>query len=57
MGLDKFKRCFTIKQKTKLKLFQVVNKLLFCKLIKLHLPVQSSKGFTCVICKNNVTLG
>lgn len=55
--VNKIKNYCKLKQETKLKLFRIVNKLFFCKLIKLHLPVQSQKGFTCVICRNDVKLG
>lgn len=46
-----------LKQETKVKLFKFINKILFCKLIKLHLPVPTEKGFTCVICSKPILLG
>lgn len=46
----------TIKQKTKLKLFKLLNKILFCKLLRFHLPIPTQNGFTCIICEKQVPL-
>lgn len=45
-----------MKQETKLKIFKFVNKILFCKLLKLHLPIPFEQHLVCVICSNKVEL-
>lgn len=34
----------------KARLFQIVNKWLFCKIINFHLPLQKDGGFSCLLC-------
>lgn len=48
--IKKLKAQFRISQERKLKIFKFTNKLIFCRILRFHLPFLGPKGVTCVIC-------
>lgn len=48
--LAKLKRMFRLKDSTKLKVFKIVNKFVFCRIVDFHLPRIGVDGVDCVIC-------
>lgn len=52
--LNKIKSKLVIRHETKHKLFILVNKYVFCSMLKFHLPVPQQNGYKCVICQKSV---